>query len=238
VTTATVSELDSCEPSLLGESGATLRTTLDAERGSPRLVQQVLRLDRTGALDGHAGGAGELWYVASGAGRLDRPGAPAPTELRAGLGLLMQPGAYRLTAGDDAEVEVVVVVLPEACEGVPGDDLAIGLEDCEVEVTGDREFRVLVGPQLGCGAATQFVGFIPPGRAPVHEHTYDEVVFVLEGEGVVHLADGDRRLRRGTCVYLPPGSPHCLENTGSEALRVLGVFHPGGSPAAKKEHAG
>jgi oxalate decarboxylase/phosphoglucose isomerase-like protein (cupin superfamily) len=33
-------------------------------------------------------------------------------------------------------------------------------------------------------------------------------------------------------VHLPPGQPHCLENTGASTLRVLGVFHPGGSPAA------
>ena len=33
----------------------------------------------------------------------------------------------------------------------------------------------------------------------------------------------------------PPQAPHCLENTGPEPLRVLGVFHPAGSPAAKRE---
>ena len=33
---------------------------------------------------------------------------------------------------------------------------------------------------------------------------------------------------------LPPLQPHCLENTGAEPLRVLGVFHPAGSPAAKQ----
>ena len=40
-------------------------------------------------------------------------------------------------------------------------------------------------------------------------------------------------LAPGSCVHLPPGRPHCLENTGAATLRVLGVFHPGGSPAAK-----
>lgn len=36
-------------------------------------------------------------------------------------------------------------------------------------------------------------GNIPPSRAPLHEHTYDEVVMVLEGHGVVHV---DGRARR------------------------------------------
>jgi mannose-6-phosphate isomerase-like protein (cupin superfamily) len=129
------------------------------------------------------------------------------------------------------------------------------LRDCAAEVTGDRSFRVLFGPGTGYPAATQFVGEIPPGRAPDHRHAYDEVVLVLAGEGVVHLvADepyGEVRLalagqeavylgaaacplRPGSCVHLPPGQRHCLENTGTSTLRVLGVFHPGGSPAAKQ----
>jgi len=107
------------------------------------------------------------------------------------------------------------------------------LADRPVEVTGDRRFRVLFGPGNGCEAATQFVGEIPPGRAPLHSHTYDEVVLVLEGEGVLHAGPGEHSIAPGSCIHLPPGQQHCLENTGQGTLRVLGVFHPGGSPAAK-----
>jgi mannose-6-phosphate isomerase-like protein (cupin superfamily) len=49
----------------------------------------------------------------------------------------------------------------------------------------------------------------------------------------VHLGEVTRALRPGSCVHLPPGQRHCLENTGAAMLRVLGVFQPGGSPAAK-----
>jgi mannose-6-phosphate isomerase-like protein (cupin superfamily) len=107
------------------------------------------------------------------------------------------------------------------------------LAGCEVERTGDRRFRVLLGPGRGCEAATQFVGEIPPGRAPEHRHPYDEVVLVLDGEGVAHAGGSDRALAVGTSVHLPRGLPHCLENTGQGTLVVLGVFYPGGSPAAK-----
>ena len=107
------------------------------------------------------------------------------------------------------------------------------LGDCPVETTGDRRFRVLFGPGNGCEAATQFVGEIPPGRAPLHSHTYDEVVLVLTGEGVLHAGPAEHPIAPGACIHLPPGQQHCLENTGAETLWVLGVFHPGGSPAAK-----
>jgi mannose-6-phosphate isomerase-like protein (cupin superfamily) len=80
---------------------------------------------------------------------------------------------------------------------------------------------------------THFAGLIPPGRAPEHQHTYDEVVHVLAGIGMVHLASGDTEIGPGTSIYLPPHQPHCLENTGTQPLQVLGVFYPAGSPAAK-----
>jgi mannose-6-phosphate isomerase-like protein (cupin superfamily) len=99
--------------------------------------------------------------------------------------------------------------------------------------TPNREFRLLVDEDAGCVDVTQFVGLIPPGRAPMHSHTYDEVVYVLEGEGVLHLGGEDTPLRPASCIHLPPLEEHCLENTGPTPMRVLGVFHPSGSPAAK-----
>jgi mannose-6-phosphate isomerase-like protein (cupin superfamily) len=80
---------------------------------------------------------------------------------------------------------------------------------------------------------TQFVGVIPPSRAPLHSHTYDEVVFVLEGDGVYHIGAESIPMGPGTCIHLPPLTLHCLENTGSTDMRVLGVFHPSGDPASR-----
>jgi len=82
----------------------------------------------------------------------------------------------------------------------------------------------------------------PPGVvSPVHRtQSVDygivldgEVVLVLDGEGVAHAGGSDRALAAGASVHLPRGLPHCLENTGQRTLVVLGVFYPGGSPAAK-----
>jgi mannose-6-phosphate isomerase-like protein (cupin superfamily) len=66
------------------------------------------------------------------------------------------------------------------------------------------------------------------------EQSYDEVVHVLSGRGIVHLDGSTAAIRAGTSIYLPPYQPHCLENTGPEPLEVLGVFYPAGSPAAKR----
>jgi mannose-6-phosphate isomerase-like protein (cupin superfamily) len=148
----------------------------------------------------------------------------------------MRPGLrYRSQAGPGPDLEVLAITV-RAGSADPADQAdparrVVRLDACEPERTGDREFRVLLSEGL---TFTQFAGLIPPGRAPEHHHTYDEVVHVLAGRGVVHLSGTATEIGPGTSIYLPPYQPHCLENTGSDPLEVLGVFHPAGSPAAKQ----
>jgi len=202
------------------------------------LVRRLVSVPPGARLDGAAGSGGELWFVITGDGLLDAGelrGAP----LGRSTGLWIPPGArYRLQAGPRDEVLLDAVALPAPSSPYAAAARLSRLGDCEIEVTGDRKFRVLLGPGRGCEAATQFRGEIPPGKAPEHSHPYDEVVRILEGEGVAHARGADLPLAPGTCIRLPRGLPHCLENTGSATLVVLGVFHPGGSPAAKVTTAG
>lgn len=220
--------------------GAVVTTVLDTGAGRDGLVRRLVEVPPGAQHEGAAGPGGELWFVIAGAGRLS-PGAGPASPVRPDTGVWLPPGAgYRVSADGPDRLRLDSVSLPAGTAegaGTPGDAAAPRLSelgDCPVEVTGDRRFRVLFGPGNGCSAATQFVGEIPPGRAPEHSHPYDEVVLVLEGEGVLHAGTGDRALVPGSCVHLPPGEPHCLENMGRATLRVLGVFHPGGSPASKQ----
>jgi mannose-6-phosphate isomerase-like protein (cupin superfamily) len=215
--------------------GVSVRTLLVIEAaGEPGLVRRLVEVPASAAFDGVASAGGELWFVIEGTGRL-ACGDQAGQELGADLGLLVPPGLeYRLVAGTDAGMRLDVVELPgSAAMAASPSPLVRGLAGCAVETTGDRKFRVLFGPGNDCSVATQFVGEIPPGRAPAHSHPYDETVLVLEGAGMLHFGDDTYPLSPGTCTHLPPGRPHCLENTGSTMLRVLGVFHPADSPAAK-----
>lgn len=97
--------------------------------------------------------------------------------------------------------------------------------------TAGREFSLLAHPENGCASVTQFVGYIPTGRAPDHFHRYDEVVYVLAGEGAFHVNGESALLRAGSCFHLPAELVHCVENHGPGEMRVLGVFRPAGSPA-------
>ena len=97
--------------------------------------------------------------------------------------------------------------------------------------TAGRQFILGATPEVGCASVTQFVGLVPPGRAPDHFHTYDEVITIIEGEGVFHAGGEETELEPGSVVLLPARQVHCLENTGDSELRLLGVFRPAGSPA-------
>jgi len=109
----------------------------------------------------------------------------------------------------------------------------VRLADQKSQPTGDRWYRVLVDDEIGSTQVTQFVGSIPPGRAPDHFHHYEEVLFILKGEGLMWAGESHTPIARGSCIYLPKGQIHCVENTGAGELRLLGVFYPAGSPSVR-----
>ena len=227
----------------MGDTGASLMVMARTGAGGAGLGCTLAEISAGGWHAGTAPAGGELWFVIGGTGRIDLDGAPGPA-LVPDRGLWIPPGArYQLKSGGCGELRLSMVALPAAAWPAPGDvrsggvrskvPLSRDMRDCPAETTGDRRFRVLFGPGRDCAAATQFVGEIPPGRAPEHSHPYDEVVLILQGTGVAHAGGVDREVSAGTCLHLPPGLRHCLENTGPEVMRVLGVFHPADSPSAK-----
>jgi mannose-6-phosphate isomerase-like protein (cupin superfamily) len=109
----------------------------------------------------------------------------------------------------------------------------IRLADRPAQPTADRWYRVLVDDEVGSTQVTQFVGSIPPGRAPDHFHNYEEVLVILKGEGRMWAGKSSTPIASGSCIYLPKGQVHCVENTGEGELRLLGVFYPAGSPSVR-----
>ena len=107
------------------------------------------------------------------------------------------------------------------------------LLDQAAEVTGDRWYRVMVDGRVGSHEVTQFVGSIPPGRAPAHFHEYEEVLCILSGVGRMWAGRESAPIGRGSCIFLPRRQVHSVENTGEGELRLLGVFYPAGSPAVR-----
>jgi quercetin dioxygenase-like cupin family protein len=193
------------------------------ERADGRLFEVEHFTQRLLPLAGDHGddGRDELLYVLEGSGRVAIGGEEH--DLRPGVALFVSRGT-RWSASGDARAVSVLVHDPLPSSGHAVVDLG------EMErgtATAGREF--LLGPS--CPSVTQFVGLIPPGRAPDHFHKYDEVIYILEGQGELVIDGETAPLGPGSCVHLPRTLVHCLANTGDTEMRVLGVFRPAGSPA-------
>jgi mannose-6-phosphate isomerase-like protein (cupin superfamily) len=214
------------------ESGtAEERVTIDSSCGCERLEQRVLRFSPGRSEARETGDRQEILYTASGRGTLHVGGDAH--ELEQDTGAFLVPGD-RYEVENPGPDDLLLVSVTAPCEGSARSQVTVRYADRpSLPASPNREFRLLVNEDAGCLDVTQFVGLIPPGRAAMHSHTYDEVVYVIEGEGVLHLGGEDTPLGPGSCIHLPPLEEHCLENTGLTPMRVLGVFHPSGSPASK-----
>ena len=168
----------------------------------------------------------EVLYVLEGSGAVTVGGERR--ELEPGAGVFVARGtSWRIESAAGLKVLSVLVEDPLPASA----SHAVIARGERGAATAGREFSLLAHPANGCESVTQFVGYIPVGRAPDHFHKYDEVVYVLSGDGAFHVDGETAPLRAGSCVHLPAGLIHCLENTGPGEMRVLGVFRPAGSPA-------
>jgi quercetin dioxygenase-like cupin family protein len=202
------------------------------------LEQTLLELDPGSSVTRRTDSVEEVLFVLHGTGTLELDGGThvlAPES-----GACLAPGEqYELSNPGSQPLALISVRIPDP-EPVPqspasADRRAVVrrlVDQQSEEATTDREFRIVADPDTGLRSATHFVGYIPTARAPEHFHTYDEVVYVLDGEGMLHAEGNDWQLGAGSCIQLPARTVHCLENTGEDVMRVVAVFRPAGSPAA------
>ena len=216
---------------------ADVTVTIDRGSGSERLEQRLIRCAPGRSTPRAREGAQQVLFVVSGKGALVVDGRAHELE--------PDTGAY-VAAGESFEFDnpgpdqlVVLAVSAPQDESAPAaEQRTVRYEDRPTLPAGsDRKFRYLVDHEVGSRDVTQFLGVIAPGRAPDHSHVYDEVIYVIEGEGKLHLDGTETAISGGSCIHLPPLVEHCLENSGNHPMRVLGVFHPAGDPASRAYEA-
>ena len=197
----------------------------------------ALRAERLEPGDSRAVGdaaSDSLVYVASGTGSIRLADEDRP---------LHESGAALVPAGEEGHVAaeshlsfVVATVGADADRHAPlgPRETVVALARAEAErASGSRAFAILFGPHNGSTRATLFAGFIPPGRAPRHYHLYDEIVWVPDGPGRLHLGGTTKELGPGSAFRLRPRQVHIVENLSPDAeMTIIGIFTPAGSPSA------
>ena len=215
-----------------GNDATAVREVIDANHGCELFSLRLLRAVVGLSAERRTGFSEELLFVVSGRGRLLVSDTEHDLEPEAGV-LLGPHRGYELENEGPEDLLIVAVALhePETRAQEARTVIARLADQVAQAATGERQFRVVFHPANGCPSATQFVGYIPVGAAPEHYHHYDEVIYVLEGDGVMHMNAVQASLHAGSCIHLPARKLHTLENSGPGVMRVLGVFRPAGSPA-------
>ena len=218
-----------------GNDAVAVRDVIDASNGCEEFSLRMLRAVVGRSAQRETGAADELLFVMSGRGRLSAADGEHGLEPEAGA-LLRRGERYELHNDGPEDLLIVAVAVhePLAREADEGSHTPLSrlADQAAQAATAEREFRIVFDPDNGCASATQFVGYIPVGAAPAHYHLYDEVIYVIEGDGVMHMNASQTPLRAGSCIHLPARKLHTLANSGPGIMRVLGVFRPAGSPAA------
>jgi quercetin dioxygenase-like cupin family protein len=199
------------------------------------LALSVVRLEPHLTLSLADGRRDTLLYAFAGSGQLSIRGYSSG--FRAGSAALVIAGEEASLAPEASGLAVLrATVGPDVERHAPlgSRETVVHLEDADSRgATGARSYQILFGPSNGSTRATLFAGFIPPGKAPWHYHLYDEIVWVPEGPGRLHLERGVEELGAGSAFRLRPREVHIVENTSPDReMTVIGVFTPAGSPSA------
>jgi mannose-6-phosphate isomerase-like protein (cupin superfamily) len=108
---------------------------------------------------------------------------------------------------------------------------AIGAGEGELFYVGRTRdpVRIKVSPPRQ-GRFAMIVQEVAPGSViPVHLHEReDEIIFIQSGEGSATIGKQQVNLRAGSTLYVPQGTWHGGENTGSSVMQWVALYSPSG----------
>jgi mannose-6-phosphate isomerase-like protein (cupin superfamily) len=105
------------------------------------------------------------------------------------------------------------------------------LGNCPEIIAGDRtRLRELLHPDRDypfSGRYSLAHAVVAPRESSVkHRLATDEVYYILEGTGVVHINDESAEVAPGDAIDIPPGSVQYITNTGKTDLVFLCIVDP------------
>ena len=90
--------------------------------------------------------------------------------------------------------------------------------------------RWLITKKMGAeNFAMRLFEMEPDGYSPLHAHSWEHEVFILEGEGTVFDGEKATAVKAGDVVFVPSDEQHQFKNGGKKPLKFLCLV-----PYAKK----
>jgi quercetin dioxygenase-like cupin family protein len=82
--------------------------------------------------------------------------------------------------------------------------------------------RMLIGPTEGAGNFhMRHFEVEPGGCTPHHQHDFEHEILVYRGEGTARTENGDRPIKAGDVIYVPPNEMHQFCNTSNEPIEFI-----------------
>ena len=78
----------------------------------------------------------------------------------------------------------------------------------------------------GSGATVALHKLMPKHEPKPHKHTYEQIVYILQGQIDFHVGDEVIRLGPGGLLTVPPDVMHWGEVVGDEPVLNLDIFTP------------
>jgi len=93
---------------------------------------------------------------------------------------------------------------------------------------GTVESRPLVNESIGASDLKLDIITFPPGvRNKLHRHTYDQVLYILAGEGIVATESEQKTVTPGVAVFIPRGELHWHGATETSFFQHISILRPG-----------
>lgn len=87
--------------------------------------------------------------------------------------------------------------------------------------------RWLITREMGCeDFELRMFELEPGGRAPLHTHSMDHGVFILDGGGLFITEGGERKIKSGDVIFVSPHEKHGVMNDSEKTLKLIDILHP------------
>ena len=93
----------------------------------------------------------------------------------------------------------------------------------EIVGKGPVHMKALINAKDTGGFGVLLVTFSPGARLHFHTHTYEQILYVTEGRGIVATRDAEHVVTAGAAIYIPPGEVHWHGATEDSEMSHLAI---------------
>jgi quercetin dioxygenase-like cupin family protein len=113
----------------------------------------------------------------------------------------------------------MIVINSDTVEAVQAQDEIVG--------KGPVYMKPLIDAKQTGGFGVLLVTFSPGARLHFHTHTYEQILYVTEGKGIVATKDAEHTVTAGAAIYIPPGEVHWHGATEDASFSHIAIQKPG-----------